>query len=70
MEGRALHNQGQKNASGALSGHVRRGAETLLSLALPQPFSHRLMPLPVVLQGLAAISFWAPDMNLFRDPRW
>ncbi len=20
--------------------------------------------------GLAAISFWAPDMNLFRDPRW
>eukprot|EP01079_Euglenida_sp_SAG-EU17-18_P010624 gene10624-1932_t len=21
-------------------------------------------------QGLAAIAFWAPDMNLFRDPRW
>lgn len=20
--------------------------------------------------GLAAIAFWAPDMNLFRDPRW
>ena len=20
--------------------------------------------------GMAAIAFWAPDMNLFRDPRW
>ena len=20
--------------------------------------------------GLAAIAFWAPDINLFRDPRW
>ena len=21
-------------------------------------------------QGVAGLAFWAPDINLFRDPRW
>ena len=63
IAGGATFNKSLWLAVGAADGREGRALHN-------QPASPGAPPGNLAGHGLAAIAFWAPDMNLFRDPRW
>ncbi|XP_065841345.1 uncharacterized protein [Oscarella lobularis] len=78
--GECLH--GVKTGCGSSPNNASTGCPTSFphALGLAATFNHTLWSLAGEIvstearslhnQGIAGIAFWAPDVNLFRDPRW